>query len=259
MTASRHIVVRRDYLGDNRQMIISRSLVAALAGSMPIPVFEDWLASRVYRGTIRRIAAARGIDVDEGAVRAIADGESTPPSWTSIAAATFVARALRRSWRKLFITYLAAQRARYAAQSFSSATLFDHYCARLHVGLGLDAESGARVRTVIGETLADTKGGLITRMFRQGVLASARATVRAPVELLDMASGGALRRLLGKGDEVDAVAAVDDAIERSTTDEQGFLVRAVAAIEGQMSAEGNPYLEALLSGFETRWRARDDA
>jgi hypothetical protein len=191
-------------------------------------------------------------------VRAIADGTESPPSWTRIAGVSFVVRLLSRSWRKVLITYFATERARAAAHTFQVATLFDHYCARVHVGLGLDAAGGKRVRAAIDRGMSSTEGGLLTRSFRRGVGAAARASVRAPAELLDLVSGGALRRLLARGEtEVRAVAEMDDAIERSMAEETGFLHRAAAAIEAQVSAEANPYLDTLLSNFETLWR--DDA
>lgn len=254
------LALRRDHLAHNRRMIVARSIASALAGAVPIPIFEDWLASRVRRGLIRRIADRRGVDVTDEAVIALADGREDPPSWTKIASGTFIVRALSRSWRKMLVTYLAAQRARAAARTFEVATMFDHYCARLHVGLGLDAGEGARVRALIDDSRAAIGAGLTSTMFRRGVGAAARATVRAPAELLDMASGGAIRRLLARNDdEVVAIAEVDDAIERSMDEADGFLGRAIAAVEAQLSAEGNPHLEQLLNTFETLWRDDQDS
>src|SRR4029453_4507980 len=73
------ITHHRSYLAENRRLIIGRALAAAAAGALPVPLVEDWLASRVARGTIRRIADSRSVDLDEAAVRAIADGPEKPP------------------------------------------------------------------------------------------------------------------------------------------------------------------------------------
>jgi uncharacterized protein (DUF697 family) len=251
---SQHLSHGRAHLATNRRMILARSLGAAVAGAVPVPVLDDWLASRVRRGTVRRIAALRGVDLDDDAVIAIADGPEEPPSWSRIAGVTFLIKALSRSWRKVLITYVASQRARAAADTFTIATLFDHYCARLHVGLGLNGQSGQQLRRLISATMANGDGGLAAIMFKTGIIAAARATVRAPAELLDLVSGGRFRKLLRRGDEVEAVAEIDSAIARSMEGETGFLNNAITAIEAQLSSESNPYLDELLTRFETRWR-----
>ncbi|HEU5058180.1 MAG TPA: hypothetical protein VFU21_16725 [Kofleriaceae bacterium] len=246
----------RAYLGDNRRLIIGRALAAAAAGALPVPLVEDWLASRVARGTIRRIADARSVDMDDSAVRAIADGPEKPPEWAEIAGGTLAYRLVARSWRRLILVYLAARRAQAAARHFLIGTLFDHYCARLHVGMGLDGPRAAELRAVMDQAIARTPGGLASRVFRRGLVGAARATIRAPFRLADNVSGGAIRRLLRRGDEVEAVTAVDESIERQMQAKQSFLARSAAAVELQLAAEGNPYLEQLLANFDRLWRDR---
>jgi len=250
---SGQLALRRDYLTANRRMIVSRSVVASIVGIVPVPVFEDWLSSQVRRGMLRRIAAIHGVDVNDEALRALADGAEPPPSWTAIAVGSLVVRTLAKNWRKLFLTYLTTQRARVAAHNFKVATLFDHYCARMHVGLGLDGPAGAEVRALIDECIADTRGDLIETPFRKALVRGAKAGVRAPARLLNVASGGALKRLLERGDEVAAVEEVDDAIERATDEEDGFVRRTVSSVEEQLTPEANPYLERLIGDFESRW------
>ncbi|RMH37527.1 MAG: hypothetical protein D6689_20910 [Deltaproteobacteria bacterium] len=236
-------------------MIAARAIAASMAGALPLPVVDDWLASRIRRGIIRRIAAARGVDIDDDAVAAIADGDAAPPSFAQIAGGTFLFKVLSRSWRKLMLAYVAADRARAAAKTFSVATLFDHYAARLHVGLGVDAATGRRLRRLMDECIDDTEGSIGAAVFRKAIAAAARASVRAPAELIDAVTGGRLRRLLSAGaDEVVAVAEIDSAIERSMDEEAGFLARAARAVDAQLSAEDNPYLDDLVTCFESRWR-----
>ncbi len=55
---------RRDHLASHRRMIIGRALAAAAAGSLPIPLVEEWLSSRIQRGTIKKLAERRGVDLD---------------------------------------------------------------------------------------------------------------------------------------------------------------------------------------------------
>jgi uncharacterized protein (DUF697 family) len=246
----------RDYLSEHRRMIIGRSLSSAIAGAVPIPLLEEWMSSTIDRGTIRRIAEARGVDVDDDAVRAIADGPARPPEWTEIAGGTLAFRLLARSWKKISVAVLAARRARAASRSFTIATLFDHYCSKMHIGLGLDAASGAELRALMTEAIKHTPGGIGRRIFRRGAVAAAKASVRAPATLVDMVSGGMLTRLLNRGNEVEAADEVDEALERQLAAEGSFLSRAVTAVEFELAAEANPYIESLLDDFETKWRDR---
>lgn len=247
----------RGYLSDNRRRIIGRSLVAAAAGALPIPLIEDWLASRVKRGTIRKIAESRSVDADESAVRAVADGKDKPPEWADIVGGSIAYRFLARQWRRLLLVYLVARRAQDAAHSFQVGTLFDHYCARVHVGMGLDGDRAIEIRKVIDLAIAETPGGLGRRIFRRGVLGAARATVKGPLRLADAVTGGMIRRLLSRNQEVEAVQVVDEAIERQLEEKKSFLARSAAAAEMQLAAEGNPYLDRLLHTFDKLWRERE--
>jgi hypothetical protein len=253
---SAELTQHRSYLDGNRRLIIGRALAAGAAGALPVPLFEDWLASRLARGTIRRLADSRSVDLDDAAVRAIADGAETAPEWTQIAGGTIAYRLVARSWRKLVLVYLAAKRAQAAARHFLIATLFDHYCARMHVGMGLDGPAAHELRKLMDTAIARTPGGLGRRVFRRGALNAARATVRAPLKLADAVTGGMIRRLLTRGDETEAVQVVDDEVEQQLSSRQSFLARSAAAVELQLAAEGNPYLERLIDTFERLWRER---
>ena len=45
-------------------------------------------------------------------------------------------------------------------------------------------------------------------------------------------------------------------VERELADDQGWLGRTVAAIELQLTADGNPFLETAIDRFEATWRNR---
>jgi hypothetical protein len=246
----------RSYLGENRRLIIGRSLAAGAAGALPVPLVDDWLSSRIRRGTIRKIAESRAVDTDERAVRAVADGEESPPEWADIVGGSLAYRFLARQWRRLVLVYLIARRAQAASRAFLVGTLFDHYCARLHVGMGLDGERGLELRALIDRAIAETPGGLGRRIFRRGAVGAARAGVKAPLRLADAVTGGMIRRLLSRNEEVEAAQLVDDALERQLETRKSVLARSAAAVEMQLAAEGNPYLEALLDTFDELWRAR---
>jgi hypothetical protein len=253
---SLELTLRRDYLDQHRRMIIGRSIAASIAGMVPVPILEEWMTSTVKRGTIRRIGDARDVDLDDDAIRAIADGPTPPPSWVEMAGTTLIYKIVSRTWRKFMYAYVITRRTQAAARNFVIGTLFDHYCARLHVGMGLDGPTATALRAVMSEAIERTPGGLGERIFRRATIAAARATVKAPLELADIASGGAVRRLLARRDEVEAAEEVDQAIEAHLRSQDGFLARAATAVELQLSAESNPYLDDLISTFEEMWRAR---
>jgi hypothetical protein len=90
-------------------------------------------------------------------------------------------------------------------------------------------------------------------------MSAARATLRAPLELADLATRGAVRRLLARKSsvtEAEAVDELDHAVETALASKTGFLSRTAAAVEVQLSAEGNPFLDSALDALDRRWRAR---
>ena len=247
---------RHDHLVHNRRMLIGRSLAATVAGTLPFPLVEEWLSSTITRRTIARIADSHAVDMSDEALRAIADGPRRAPEWTDVAGGTLAGKLLTRGWRKLLIGVIAARRTQVAGHTFLVATLFDHYCARLHVGLGLDGHDAAELRSLMGKAITSTSGGLSRHMFRRAVVSAARATAKAPLEIADIATGGAVRKLLTRGDEVEAVTEVDEELERQMAAKDSFLARAAFIVELELSADSNPYLDDLIEAFESLWRKR---
>lgn len=254
------LVQSREYLAENRRTIIGRSLAAAIAGAVPIPVLDEWLVASIRRGTIRRIAEARGVDLDDDAVRAIADGPESPPKWSELVGGGLAIRLLSRQWKKLLIAVLAAKRAQAAGRNFEVATLFDHYCAREHVGMGLTLESGRAVRALIDQARSETQGGLNRQLFRRGLVAAAKGSAKAPMNMADMLTGGRIGKLLtGNSEEVAATTEVDEALETQLGTDSSFLARSAAAIELQLAVDRNPYLDDLLDRFgELAVKAREE-
>lgn len=253
---SYELTLGREHLATNRRMIIGRAIAASMAGLVPVPLVEDWMSSTISRGTIKRIAESHAVDLDEAATRMIADGPESPPEWAELVSGTLLFKMMSKAWRKLLITYVVAKRTQAAARHFQIGTLFDHYCARLHVGMGLDAEAGVALRRLMIRAIEQTPGTIGNRIFRRSALAAGKATVRAPLQLLDMASGGLVRRLLTRGQsEVEAIAEVDQRLDAEMREHKGFLARATSAVELQLSTEGNPYIQDLVTNFEALWRA----
>ncbi len=253
------LVPRRDYLTRQRRTIIARAVLGSLAGALPLPFLDDWAVGAILGGGYRRIAAAHQVDLSPEAVTNLVYGTSAPPSIVELAAGSIMLRVASGAARRMMMMLATINRARSASRTFVAMTLFDHYCAKLHTGLALDGQSALELRGEIMRTIDNTPGTLAFHPFRRGALSAARATLKAPLELADLASGGRLRKLLASKTEVTEGQRVDEleqAMEQALADKSGFLSRTVAAVELQLSAEANPYLDAALESLDRRWRAR---
>lgn len=253
------LVPRRDYLAEQRRSIVARSMLGSLAGIVPVPFVDDWAVRRIVGGGYRRIAASHHIDVTADAIAQLVHGTTPPPSIVDMAIGNIAVRLASRAAKRMMLAITTVDRARSASRTFVHMTLFDHYCAKLHTGLALDAPTATELGETIAQAIAQTPGTLAFHPFRRGVIAAARATVKAPLELADLASRGAVRRMLASRAEVTAGEQVEEseaALAAALADKSNFLSRSVAAIEVQLSADGNPYLEATIEAFDRRWRAR---
>jgi hypothetical protein len=253
------LVTRRDYLDGQRRSIIARSLVGALASAVPFPFLDDWAVGRVLGGGYRRIAANHQIDIDTQALGTLVHGASKPTSLTDMAIGGILLRIASTATKRMMVVLATVNRARAAARNFVTMTLFDHYCAKLHTGMAIDNATALALREEIGKAIDNTPGALSWKPFRKGALAAARATLKAPLELADIASRGALRRMLAKNSEVTEpheVDELDQSIETALANKSNFLSRATIAVEVQLTAESNPFLDGVIESFDRRWRAR---
>ncbi|MGN6108398.1 MAG: hypothetical protein ACTHU0_25055 [Kofleriaceae bacterium] len=248
----------REYLAPQRRTIIARSLAGSLASALPLPFLDDWATGAILSRAYKRIAAAHHVDLADDAVAALIYGTSQPPSIADLAIGGIAAKIAGRAARRMMLALATINRARSAARHFVAMTLFDHYCARLHTGAALDRQTALALRGEIAKAIDNTPGALAIHPFRRGAMAAARATLRAPLELADLATRGAVRRLLSKKSEVTEAEAVDDldrAVETALANKTGFLSRTVAAVEIQLSAEANPVLDGAIENLDRRWRA----
>jgi len=253
------LVQRRDYLVGQRRTIIARSLMGSLAGALPIPFLDDWAVGRLLGGGYRKIAAAHHVDMTDEAVDNMVHGPSKPTPIAQMAIGGVLARVASKAARRMMLAIATVNRARSAARTFTAMTLFDHYCAKLHTGFGLDGATALALREEIIRTIDQTPGALAFHPFRRAALSAARATLKAPLELADLASGGRLRKLLANKSAVatpETVDEVEQAMEAVLADKTTFLSRTVAAVEVQLSAEVNPYLDSAIESLDRRWRAR---
>jgi hypothetical protein len=253
------LVSKNQHLSLHRRMIVARSIVAGAVGLVPVPFLDDWLAATVKRGTIRRIAEARRVDVDEGAVRAVAEGIVPPPSWKQLLGSTAVTAFMNRAMRRVMLVWGITKRAEDSRKSFAVATLFDHYCTRLHVGAAIDEAAGRRVRAAIDQAIRSEPPGISSRVFKKAIVGSGRAILRAPLKAVDGLTGGRLRKLLGRGETDEAEARAEEVVDEAiveVTQEGGPLMRAVRSVEAELSHAGAGWLDELIVGFEAAYRAQ---
>lgn len=253
------LVQRRDYLVGQRRTIIARSLMGSLAGALPIPFLDDWAVTKLLGGGYRKVAAAHQVDVTDEAVNNLVHGAAKPPALAQMAIGGVLSRVATKAARRMMIAIATVNRARSAARTFVAMTLFDYYCAKLHTGLALDGPTALALREEIIRSIDQTPGALAFHPFRRGALSAARATLKAPLELADLASGGRLRKLLASKSDVatpETVDEVEQAMEAVLADKTTFLSRTVAAVEVQLSSEINPFLDAAIESLDRRWRAR---
>jgi len=240
-------------------MIIARSVVGSLASVIPLPFIDNWAKEKVLGAGYKRIASMHGVDLDDEAVAALVHGNTGPANIANMAASGVIYRIANLAAKRFLFVLATVNRARAASSTYVAMTLFDHYCAKLHVGAGLDGKTALALREEIARAIDQTPGALSFAPFRRGALSAARATLRAPLELADLATGGALRRMLAKRSDMtegEAVDALEQTIETALSQKTNFLSRTVAAVEVQLSAEKNPFLDSAIDSLDIRWKAR---
>lgn len=176
------------HLFRHRRLILGRALLSGAAGLVPVPYLDDLLAGQVRAGLVRRLAELRRVDVDGNAVAELA----TPTGSRVLHAAGLGAVLLggaRRVWRRVAASILVVRRADEAMQTFQIGTLFDHYCARHHVGLGLDGGKARTLRDAMDQAIRHARGQALEDGFRRALGTSrrlvGRLTRRALVERVE--------------------------------------------------------------------------
>src|SRR3954452_19663333 len=157
-----------DHLAGNRRLIVRRSLLATVVGGVvPIPVMDDYLAGRVRAGMLMQLADRRRVDIVSSSAELLADPrEGTALRNATMTAATVIA--LKLAWRKFFVLIAAGRRAEEMTTTFQMGTLFDHFCAKLHVGSGIDRNMALRLRGAMLGALRDTERQALVDSFRDG-------------------------------------------------------------------------------------------
>ncbi len=238
------------HLADNRRLIVRRALLAtAVGGVIPIPVLDDYFAGRVRAGMLVKIAERRRVDLAPGSADLLGDPrEGNAVRNATLTAATLLA--LKLAWRKFFALLAIGRRAEEMTTSFQLGMLFDHYCAKMHVGAGVDRLQAAALREAIFGALSDSERQAFVAAFRDGGRVLGRSFLEAPNWLSDRIRMAAERwaESGGKSTDPDEVAEIGDAGE-----EVRWLDRAAAAVESQIGRVEQGYLSGLVQAFERRW------
>jgi uncharacterized protein (DUF697 family) len=220
MTSGTTTVMTTEHLRGHRRLILGRALLSGAAGLVPVPYLDDLLAGQVRAGLVRRLAELRRVDVDGNAVAELA----TPTGSRVLHAAGLGAVLLggaQKVWRRVAASVLVVRRADEAMQTFQIGTLFDHYCTRHHVGLGLDGNKAATLRDAMDQAIRRARGHALEDAF-QRTLAGSRKLARKVA-----------RRAL---------------VEKVETELAGPAQAYVAALVGAFDVAWAPHKQAQLTG-----------
>jgi len=239
-----------DHLEANRALIVRRSLLAsAVGGLVPLPVMDDYLAGRVRAGMLMQLAERRRVDILPSSAELLADPrEGTAARNVTMTAATLLA--FKLAWRKFFLLVAAGRRAEEMATTFQVGTLFDHFCAKLHVGAGLDRDAAMRLRQAMFAAIRDCERATLVDAFRDGGSLLGRSLGEAP-EWVSRRVQKAAELYVASGGRPDAARAAEDT--PLAPDEARWIDRAASRVEERLSRLGDGYLRALLTRFEERW------
>ena len=199
----------------NRGLVVSRSLLAAAAGILPVPVMDDVVASLLRARMLKHIAEVRQVDINRDALAILSD-EPQVSRLRHMALTGVTLIALRKAWRKMFLLLAVGRRGEEFAHSFELGTMFDHYCTRHHVGPAVDAELAAKLRATFDQVGKSVRKSLVRPSVAAGALVRKE---KAPIAQTES--------LLGKTRRV---------------------------IDEELGAAGDAYANALREAFDQAWK-----
>jgi hypothetical protein len=250
------------HLAENRKMIVRRSLLAAAVGGViPLPVLDEYFSGRVKAGMLMKIAERRRVDLAQSSAELLGDPrEGTALRNATLTAATLLA--LKLAWRKFFAVLALGRRAEEMATSFQLGILFDHYCAKIHVGGGLDRTRADELRVIIHGALSESEKSALVAAFTDGARVLGRSLLEAPTwvsERIERAAhhwaetGG---RSADPGDATEAAppSSPPEGQPSEVEPEARWLDKAAGAVESRLGRAEQNYLTVLIRAFERRWR-----
>jgi hypothetical protein len=244
-----------EHLRANRRLIVRRSLLAtAVGGVIPLPVMDEYLSGRVKAGMLMKLAERRQVDLAASSAELLGDPRgSTAMRNATLTAATLLA--LKLAWRKFFAVLAVSRRAEEMASTFQLGTLFDHFCAKMHVGAGIDRARAIELRDVMHASLAEAERAAIVNAFREGSRVLGQTMLEAPAWANAKIERAARRWSQSGGTTTDPVPGADDAVN---DEDARWLDRASGEVEERLGL-GEEYLVGLVRTFERRWRAAEGA
>lgn len=242
---------RIEHLAENRKLIVRRALLAtAVGGVIPLPVLDDYFAGRVRAGMLIKLGERRQVDIAQSSAELLGDPrEGTAVRNATLTAATLLA--LKLAWRKFFAVLALGRRAEDMATTFQLGMLFDHYCAKLHVGGEIDRHQAALLRFAIHGALAESERAALVTAFRDGSRVLGRSALEAPAWMSARVERAARRWAESGGRSADPgdIPGVDP---KGDAEEARWLDRASAAVEGRLAHLEESYLIGLVGAFERR-------
>jgi hypothetical protein len=246
-----HDADRLAHLGAHRRLIVRRALLAgAIRGFFPVPIVDDQIAGRVRAGLFGKLAAGRQVDLPPASAAVLAETRDggVGGTLTLAAAAALVGRFAGRK----FLALLAAGRgADEMAHIFYRATLFDHYCAKLHVGGPVSLDDAHSLRAAIEAELRQLPLGPPLTAFGEGSRILGRSLLEAP-RWLSQRIARLAERFVRTGGNPDVL----DAVIEPAGGEDTWLERAAQAVEEALARAGSEHLARIIQSFEARWRRR---
>lgn len=235
-----------DHLAANRTLILTRAVLSGLAGMVPVPYIDDLIAGAVRSHLIKRVAEIRSVDLDGNAVHAL----SEPAGSRVLSAAGIGALAIggtKRIFRRIAASIFFVRRVDEAIDTFHVGTLFDHYCAKHHVGLGLDGERAALLRHAIDLATKRAQSEVLRAAFRRAMLGVGRAAVAVPSAVWG--------RLFGRGAQRTEEEQVVEAEKIADSLPGSAMGKAVKNLSSEISAVEKSYVALLLQRFDIAWAA----
>jgi uncharacterized protein (DUF697 family) len=237
-----------DHLKSNRGLILSRALLAGAAGMLPVPYIDDLLAGAVRSALIRRLGEIRSVDLDANAIEELAH----PRGSRLLSAASMGAIALsgtKRVFRKVAASILIVRRVDEAVQTFQIGTLFDHYCAKHHVGLGIDHKRAILVRYSMDQASRKSRSETLERAFKTALRASSEVAMKLPRGALSLWA----RRRGGPVPAEKVAGVLEERLDAAA--ETGFVRRAVQGVEAELTSDGGGWIGGLIGAFDEALKA----
>lgn len=236
------------HLRENRRLIVHRALLAsALRSFLPLPGMDEFLAGQVSAGLYLKLANLRQVDMSIEAAAVLTQMGDSKTSRSVLATLSLFAR---YAGRKAFALLASGRGAAEMARLFQAATLFDHYCARLHVGGAMTIEQAERLRAIIDQSVAETAQARLSEAFHEGARLLGRSLLESPRWLANELSQLA-ERFVRSGGNADVNTSTGDTLREG---EAAWLNRATLTVEAAIRKAGDHLLDPLLHNFEQRIR-----